>query len=322
MYVHACTHTPPPDKPNAIIIFIKTGSCDTVLFERHWVDLDDSKHFWNTSMQCLQSPDPCLHENCKNLGPKYVYLPQTLDKMKNKEFEIETKFGMIQVFGCIDGTHISIKKPIVDSQDYKQFFSLHVDAVCDLGGLFMDVDCRWPGCVHDANVFANSNVHNELKAGNVPTTFNYLLPGCAKIPNYLIGDSTYPLTPNCTKDYKSCKTNSQVISTNLQREARNPFECALDRLKASWCIPTRKMDLKSDNILIILMACFVLHNFCEIHDDNIEMEVVKAQMEWNKSEDILHKNIPHPVYSGTTGEGEAIRETLIQHIHVNLPHNY
>ena len=96
---------------------------------------------------------------------------------------------MIQAFGCIDGTHIPIKRPIVDSQDYfnyKQFFSLNVQAVCDFRGIFMDVDCRWPGCVHDAKVFANSNIHNELKAGNLPKTFNSLLPGYDKIPNYLI----------------------------------------------------------------------------------------------------------------------------------------
>ena len=52
------------------------------------------------------------------------------------------------------------------------------------------------------------------------------------------------------------------------------------------------------------------------------MNAVKAQMEWNKSADILHKNIPDPVYSGTTGEGDAIRETSTQYIHINMPHNY
>ena len=124
------------------------------------------------------------------------------------------------------------------------------------------------------------------------------------------------------KECKSCKTSSQVIFNNLLREARNPIECAFGRLKARWSILTRKMDLKLDNIPIIVMACFVLHNFCEIYDDNIDMEVVKAQIEWNKSEDTFHKNIPDPVYPGTTGEGEAIRETLTHYIHVNLPHNY
>ena len=124
------------------------------------------------------------------------------------------------------------------------------------------------------------------------------------------------------KEYKSCKTNSQVIFNNLLREARNPIECAFGRLKARWSILTRKMDLKLETIPVVVMACFVLHNYCEIHNDNIDMGVVKAQMEWNKSEDILHKNIPDPVYSGTTGEGEAIRETLTQYIQINMPHNY
>ena len=82
------------------------------------------------------------------------------------------------------------------------------------------------------------------------------------------------------------------------------------------------MDLKLENIPIFVMACFVLHNYCEIHNDSIDMDAVKAQMEWNKSADILHKNIPDPVNSGTTGEGEAIRETLTQYIHINMPHNY
>jgi hypothetical protein len=57
--------------------------------------------------------------------------------MRQKVSEFETKFGMVQAFGCIDGTHIPMKRPIVDSQDYfnyKQFFSLNVQAVCDFYG--------------------------------------------------------------------------------------------------------------------------------------------------------------------------------------------
>ena len=106
-------------------------------------------------------------------------------------------------------------------------------------------------------VFANSAIHNDLKTGNLPTTFNNLLPGCDKIPNYLIGDPAYPLTPNCMKEYKSCKTNSQVIFNNLLREARNPIECAFGRLKARWSILTRKMDLKLENIpTVVRLALF------------------------------------------------------------------
>ena len=186
----------------------------------------------------------------------------------------------------------------------------------------MDVDCGWPGCVHDAKVFANSQINNALKSGNLPGTFNNLLPGCDKIPNYIIGDPAYPLTPFCMKEYQSCKTNSEVLFNNILREARNPIECAFGRLKARWSILTRKIDLKLENIPIVVMACFVLHNFCEWHNNTIDKEAVRAQMEWNCSEESTNKNIPDPIYSCTTGEGELVRKTLTSYVKINVPDSY
>ena len=98
----------------------------------------------------------------------------------------------------------------------------------------------------------------------------------------------------------------------MLREARNPIECAFGRLKARWSILTRKMDLKLENIPIVVMACFVLHNFCEWHNDT----------KCNCSEDNTHKNIPDPIYSCTTGEGEQVRKTLTSYVQINVPDNY
>ena len=41
----------------------------------------------------------------KHLGPAYLHLSQDKDEMIRKVSEFELKFGMIQAFGCIDGTH-------------------------------------------------------------------------------------------------------------------------------------------------------------------------------------------------------------------------
>ena len=38
--------------------------------------------------------------------------------MRDKVSEFESKYGMIQVFGCIDDTHISNHRPIINSQDF------------------------------------------------------------------------------------------------------------------------------------------------------------------------------------------------------------
>ena len=75
--------------------------------------------------------------------------------MEQKTAQFELRFGMPCAFGCIDGTHIPIRRPTENAQDcfcYKQFHSISVQAVCDYRGIFMDVDIRWPGSVHDAKV--------------------------------------------------------------------------------------------------------------------------------------------------------------------------
>ena len=293
--------------------------------------LKDTGSLWMTANtfgihQCTVSKT--LLEVCRaistHLGPEYLHLPRNHDEMQRKVAEFETKFGMVQAFGCVGGTHIPIRRPIVDSQDYfnyKQYFSLNVQEVCDFRGLFIDVECRWPGSVHDAKVFSNSHVHNKLKTGNL-STCNSLLPGHEKIPNYLIGDPAYPLTPYCMKEYQSCKSNEEVLFNNILRSARNPIECAFGRLKARWSILTRKMDLNLPSIPTLVLACFVLHNFCEINNDHIDAELVKNQIERNRQDETMHKNIPDPVYSGDSGEGEMIRQTLTEYIKLNMPENY
>ena len=75
-------------------------------------------------------------------------------------------------------------------------------------------------------VFFNSFVKKKLREGKV-LSYNSLLPVYDKIPNYLIGDPAYPLTPYCIKEYQSRKSNEEVLFNNMLLSARNPIECAL-----------------------------------------------------------------------------------------------
>ena len=82
----------------------------------------------------------------RHLGPAHLHLPQDKDEMIPKVSEFELKFGMIQAFGCIDATHIPLKTPKINSHNYfnfKQLYSINVEAVCDYGGCFMPLD--WLG---------------------------------------------------------------------------------------------------------------------------------------------------------------------------------
>ena len=221
--------------------------------------------------------------------------------MQEKVSEFEITFGMIQAFGCIDRAHIPIKRPRTDSQNYfnfKQLFSLNVQTICDSQGSFMDVECKWPGSVHDAKVFSNSYVCQSLQNGNLAKTHFSLRPGFEAKPNYLIGDPAYPLNPFCMKEFQYCAENKHVLFSHMLRSARNQIESAFGRLKARWRILTKPIDLELDTIPLIIYTCFVLHNYCQTKSSSaLDEDEVEAHMEWHKLEEANMAEQPDPVYS-------------------------
>ena len=294
--------------------------------------LKDTGSLWMTANtfgvhQCTVSKtivEVCTAINT-HLGPKYLHLPSDVDEMRRKVSEFELKFGMTQAFGCIDGTHVPLKRPQNNSQDYfnyKQFFSLNVQAVCDSKGHFMDVECKWPGSVHDAKVFSNSTLNRKLKEGKLPSTYNFVLPGFEAVPNYLIGDPAYQLSPFCMKEFQTCSTNDQVIFNNMLRSARNQIECAFGRLKARWQFLSRNVDIKLQHVPTVVYSCFVLHNYCEYKQHGLEEEEVQAQIMRHRNEEENTPNVPDPVYSPNTDEGEYVRSILTEYIRQNLPDSY
>ena len=75
----------------------------------------------NNFRVAINTASSVIHEVClaicQNLGPQYIRLPKTREKMREKVSEFEAKFGMIQAFGCIDIIHIPIKCPLENSRD-------------------------------------------------------------------------------------------------------------------------------------------------------------------------------------------------------------
>ena len=107
-----------------------------------------------------------------------------LNRNKNgmvwKVSEFELKFWMIQAFGCTDGTHILIETLKINSQSYfyhKQFYSIDVQAICDSCRLYIDIELRWHGPVHDAYGFANWKIDQKPRKGLLATMFSSLVPG-------------------------------------------------------------------------------------------------------------------------------------------------
>ena len=67
-------------------------------------------------------------------------------------------------------------------------------------------------------VYANSNINRKMQHKEIPIIYKQIIPGEAKIANYLIGDLAYPLTSFCMKERESCKSNAQTVFNSMLRE--------------------------------------------------------------------------------------------------------
>ena len=108
----------------------------------------------------------------------------------------------------------------------------------------------------------------------------------------------------------------------MLRSARNPIESAFGRLKARWSVLTKKIDFKIEFTPILIMACFVLHNFCEKRKSYIDESFVRKQILTNRQEEEYYRNLPDPIFSATSNEGKEIRDILTKYINCSLPDNY
>ena len=120
------------------------------------------------STVCEIVNDTC-QQMVMNLLPKYVKIPKG-DRLKEVVDGFELTKGFPQAVGAIDGTHIPIIRPEQSPADYynrKGYYSIIMQGLVDFRGIFMDICIGWPGKVHDARVFSNSEVYKKGMQGTL-----------------------------------------------------------------------------------------------------------------------------------------------------------
>ncbi|KAK0138383.1 putative nuclease HARBI1 [Merluccius polli] len=107
--------------------------------------------------------------------------------------------------------HIPITAPSHNEADYvnrKSIHSINVQIICDAAHIISNVEAKWPGSVHDARIYRESNLSNRLQCGKQPKDLHniiHLSPSfntlqcihytLQEFDGLLLGDRGYPCQP-------------------------------------------------------------------------------------------------------------------------------
>jgi hypothetical protein len=102
-----------------------------------------------------------------SLCAKYILFPATAKEKRDVMNQFFMTSRLPGVLGAIDCTHIAIQSPGGNEaevfQNWKGYFSVNVQLVCDRGCYITDVVAPWPGSVHNSTIFDSSHVRAILE---------------------------------------------------------------------------------------------------------------------------------------------------------------
>ncbi|XP_043244298.1 protein ALP1-like [Amphibalanus amphitrite] len=258
----------------------------------------------------------------------YIQMP-TADEAKEIAQRWEDKWGFPQAYGAIDGTHIPVTAPEEGLRDHvnrKGWPSVQLQAVCDDKYIFRNIYCGGRGSWHDSNVLRTSSLYRTSE--QLPKE-PVLLEG-VPVRLCLLGDPAYPLATWLMKPYPQPVHSNQVRQLTAEQErvsaeqesynvyhssGRMTVECAFGRLKGRWRRLQKRMEVDLGAVPVIVTACCILHNFCEL-------QLERYYDAWVPDTVIANRCYPQPTTRASTEEAQdarGMRDAIRRHLANNLP---
>ena len=245
---------------------------------------------------------------------KYIQVPQEA-QLQSIVDGFESKWGYPQCVGAIDGSHIPIVSPVEFPADYhnrKGWHSIILQAIVDHECRFWNINVGWPGRVHDARVLSNSTVFQQAEAGTLLPHQPCQING-VNVPLVILGDPAYPLLPWLMKPYlhHGSLSNERKVYNYRHSRARMVVENTFGRLKGRWRYLLKRNDTATEDVPLLIVACCVLHNVCEVHKE----EFNSAWLEDVESVP-ANEGSTQPTQASSTqnATAEAIRDAICRYI--------
>lgn len=204
------------------------------------------------------------------LMPKYLQWPEE-SNLRDIKAEFESLSGIPDVVGSMYTTHIPIIAPKISVAAYfnkrhternqKTSYSITVQGVVDPRGVFTDVCIGWPGSMPDDQVLEKSALFQRANGG--------LMKGV-----WIVGSSGYPLMDWVLVPYtQQHLTWTQHAFNEKIGEIQKVSKDAFARLKGRWCCLQKRTEVKLQDLPVVLGACCVLHNICELRNEEMDPEL-------------------------------------------------
>ena len=243
------------------------------------------------------------------LMPKYLKWRDEAVLRKNRD-EFEMVSGIPDVVGSMYTTHIPIIAPKMSVAAYfnkrhteknqRSSYSITVQGVVDPSGVFSDVCIGWPGSMADDQVLEKSALYQRANGG--------LLKG-----KWIVGSSGYPLmdwvlVPYAQKQLTWTQHEFNEKIAEIQMVSKDAFA----RLKGRWACLQKRTEVKLQDLPVVLGACCVLHNICELRneemdpelaielvDDQMDPEIAVRSVSAVKARDSIAHNLLHHSHAST-----------------------
>ncbi|CAH1448884.1 unnamed protein product [Lactuca virosa] len=213
-------------------------------------------------------------EVCAAIGtvlmPKFVQWPDQ-ERVKEIKTEFRSISGIPDVCGSIYTTHISIIAPKTSPEAYfnkkhtdrnqKPSYSTTVQGVVDPRGVFTDICIGYPGSMPDERILEKSALSHRANMGLLKNT-------------WVVGGSGYPLKEWMLVPYTHQNlTWSQHSFNQRVGELTKIGKEAFMRLKGRWGCLQKRSEVKLQELPMVLGACCVLHNICEMNGEEMDVDL-------------------------------------------------
>lgn len=201
------------------------------------------------------------------------------EDMKRKVDEAAEKFGLDKVVGVLGSTDVLIigsswdwseSSPYISS--YHKNYAVTFQAVVDADGTFSHVSAGSPSSLTNKQILEECGLKKE---------FMEKFGSDAGLAARIVADESYSEGGEEQGEWILTQDNYQADGDNNEKQlmqekisqARQIFDDAVLRVKSRWKIfhgKNGKINFSADAFEKIALACCILHNICELQEDEVE----------------------------------------------------